>query len=684
MSVDSINDIIENCKKNNSIYQDDETNQNLLNHLDLEMDSNRLDNIKYLRFECPLFKDGISTYDIHQGSLGNCYLLAALSVLSKQPQYISRLFYHKGIEYGIVGVWFFYQGGWKLEMIDTRIPCIDSLPIFAYTEDEYWVMLLEKAWAKLHKSYYNTIGGSTNDVLHYLTGNFSITYDLVNDNDVDEMYETGELWKTLIKQYNRGNFITTGGLKETLIDTLDGEMDPNEIDNSVGGLVDNHAYSILDVKIVEDNKLIRLYNPWGHFEWTGDWSDKDTTNWSENMKIKLDYIDDNDGSFWMNWNDFYQHFCYLYISYVQENHSMVKYGEWEKYKTCGGYDSNWFFNPHYSLDMDTNGKVSINMSQKDTRQKGGGNWLYIILDIIQNPDNSLKQTLRENNILKSVHINNRTKSIELDVDITKGKIWLVPSLWEEGKMGEYWLLLSSATTFYVNQYQESENNSMKVSNEDMNCLICRKTVDLIKDKYTYKQIKWHYPECFTCSHCYLPMNQEDTQFYDIKLNSNGEYGGYCKTCYNQLYSEKCLYCQEPIHLDESYYNKDGGKLHLECKEKYVIEHSPKCNYCYNPIYPIENKYSGQYYTINNNETIHQECYQDYLNSNAEQCLVCHTNILGQYYTSKQGKFHINCLNDYYIMISPTCYICGNKIIRQQYYTITGNNNKLYCHIHCYS
>ena len=41
---------------------------------------------------------------------------------------------------------------------------------------------------------------------------------------------------------------------------------------------------------------------------------------------------------------------------------------------------------------------------------------------------------------------------------------------------------------------------------------------LIQDKYTYKQIKWHYPECFTCSHCYLPMNGGDTQFYDIKLS----------------------------------------------------------------------------------------------------------------------------------------------------------------------
>ena len=33
MSVDSINNIIEDCKKNNSIYQDNETNHNLLNHL---------------------------------------------------------------------------------------------------------------------------------------------------------------------------------------------------------------------------------------------------------------------------------------------------------------------------------------------------------------------------------------------------------------------------------------------------------------------------------------------------------------------------------------------------------------------------------------------------------------------------------------------------------------------------
>ena len=39
------------------------------------------------------------------------------------------------------------------------------------------------------------------------------------------------------------------------------------------GLVQGHAYTIQSVVKVDGFKMLRLRNPWGKFEWTGDWSD---------------------------------------------------------------------------------------------------------------------------------------------------------------------------------------------------------------------------------------------------------------------------------------------------------------------------------------------------------------------------------------------------------------------------
>jgi calpain-15 len=45
-------------------------------------------------------------------------------------------------------------------VVDDYIPCKDGRIVFSHAHDnELWVMLLEKAWAKIHGNYARIIGG---------------------------------------------------------------------------------------------------------------------------------------------------------------------------------------------------------------------------------------------------------------------------------------------------------------------------------------------------------------------------------------------------------------------------------------------------------------------------------------------------------------------------------------------
>ena len=54
------------------------------------------------------------------------------------------------------------------------------------------------------------------------------------------------------------------------------------------GIVQGHAYAILDVRQIDNEKLIKLKNPHGEHgvEWNGDWSDGDG-KWTKRFKTEL-------------------------------------------------------------------------------------------------------------------------------------------------------------------------------------------------------------------------------------------------------------------------------------------------------------------------------------------------------------------------------------------------------------
>ena len=115
--------------------------------------------------------EGIEPDDIKQGQLGDCYFLATLSAIAEFPWRIKHLFLTKKVnDYGIYCVKICHFGEWQAIVVDDCFPCDAQRPAFTRGNDnEIWVMILEKAWAKLFGSYERIEAGLTREALKSLT-----------------------------------------------------------------------------------------------------------------------------------------------------------------------------------------------------------------------------------------------------------------------------------------------------------------------------------------------------------------------------------------------------------------------------------------------------------------------------------------------------------------------------------
>lgn len=103
-----------------------------------------------------LFKDSISPNDIRQGTLGDCYFLCSLAALAEYKNLIERLFEYYDTDNGYFLVWICIDGFWKLIELDGYIPAVPTgdRPAFSHgDQEELWVILLEKAYAKAYGNY---------------------------------------------------------------------------------------------------------------------------------------------------------------------------------------------------------------------------------------------------------------------------------------------------------------------------------------------------------------------------------------------------------------------------------------------------------------------------------------------------------------------------------------------------
>lgn len=296
-----------------------------------------------------LFEGRIQPEDIAQGQLGDCWMMSALACMAEHPASIANNFVTK--EYNVRGKYTvrLYDGfdrKWRKITVDDYFPVHrlgfgdDPAPgsqlavktLFAQPNGrELWALLYEKAFAKMLGGYDKLDGGNllvafqafTGDPVFHLSredGGWRI-YDLVmkkkdkRENKIGlssrgkHMLSEKQMFKVLRKFIRRKAVIGAG---------TSGKDEGTK--TAKQGLVQGHAYSILDVRepkegsnlnpLAKKFRLVKLRNPWGSFEWSGPWS-QGSEEWAEHPRLAAKVLRDREtekGTFWMNFTDFTEHF----------------------------------------------------------------------------------------------------------------------------------------------------------------------------------------------------------------------------------------------------------------------------------------------------------------------------------------------------------------------------------------
>ncbi|KAL6118540.1 uncharacterized protein ACO6RY_03326 [Pungitius sinensis] len=298
-----------------------------------------------------LFVDGISTRDLHQGSLGNCWMVAAISCLASEPSLWKKVIPdHVGQDWnpkhpdqyaGIFHFRFWRLGRWTDVVVDDRLPVsADGVLLFcrSATPREFWSALLEKAYAKLNGCYEALEGGNTTEALIDFTGGVSEPLSLDREALAPHSHHRRAFFQTLAKAHERKALITCS------IRPAEGEAVESVMDC---GLVRGHAYGVTALRKVRLGEtapdwtsrlfMVRMRNPWGTTHWTGAWS-QGSQQWqqmsrAEREKTGLTVRDV--GEFWMDFEDFCHYFTDVVVCRLVERAPLWPGSHWREARCHG-------------------------------------------------------------------------------------------------------------------------------------------------------------------------------------------------------------------------------------------------------------------------------------------------------------------------------------------------------------
>ena len=463
----------------------------------------------------PVFLDeGASFNDVIQGAIGDCWFISALSILATDDKNLYHDVPKEILEKGaiddlttkelITGVYpklfhflarfglyvfrFFKNYGWIFVIIDDRLPCLsgdDETPqlVFAkcHKRQEFWVPLIEKAYAKIHGTYEALISGQIDDGLVDMTGLVSEKLKITDakGNFNQKLFGSKEkLWQRLYAELNNKSMLgcsIVGDGVESKVANEDGEFT---------GLYAGHAYSILDFLDIGEHKLVRIRNPWGSenpIEWTGPWADN-STELIENLDkinkaIKEKWKDEaelvekenDDGAFFMSFYDFIRIWHNLSISKnFPDRYTGYRFlSEWNE-KTSGGtpYSSDprlmtaYMKNPQFIVKITKPTHIFMSLGQEDGRIKSRGEIPFpynglihpLSLCVFKLEANEDRLEAFDGGRLINPPFIKNYRDVQVDIMLNEGKYAVVPSTKNEGLFGN----------FFLSIYFDCEKNAISI------------------------------------------------------------------------------------------------------------------------------------------------------------------------------------------------------------------------------
>jgi len=439
-------------------------------------------------------------------------------------------------------------------------------------------MLIEKAWAKLHGSYQAIIGGTAADALYCLTACKTNRVDFAEPEVARDLASNrGDvLWQNILDSFNRIDennavFVTVSGAKPAELGAHEG---------CASGLLSDHAYAMVEARNCQGHRLVKIQNPWGSYEWQGDWSD-DSPLWTESMKEEVNFVNADDGAFYMSFEDFFR--CYSEITVCEAGEVMFEKtcnGEWVSGEnSAGGAVKAVGLNPRYLL-QNTASKVTIVLEQTSLRQIGGASPLFMGFMICKDGGDKVPYggMIGHEIVYSSVMRTWRVIHFPIKLPPKQGPYIIVPHLEFPGIDMEFSLTVRSGSELMLRgiplpRPKTEAELAMSLPKIDMKmwllgCAFCGHprqdeicfATDNIKPIKRLGDTTFHVP-CFKCIKCKtVPPST-------TAVNEEGRVQGWCAACYESSKVQRCDQCNKPLGKTWARVKKSEkmAEVHPECK-----------------------------------------------------------------------------------------------------------------------
>jgi Calpain family cysteine protease len=204
--------------------------------------------------------DGYNISDIRQGQNGDCWFLAAVATLCSVQGVLDKICVARDEECGVYGFVFFRDGEWIWTVVDDNLYLQYSDFVGGYDprgelsrkfkeryqtgsdalyyascseQNETWLPLLEKAFAKAHGDYEATSGGLPGEAVEDLTGGVTTII------ETNKILSKQRLWKEMLNE------------KKEFLFAICSKSDAEASASQESGLTLQHAYSIMRAVEVE-------------------------------------------------------------------------------------------------------------------------------------------------------------------------------------------------------------------------------------------------------------------------------------------------------------------------------------------------------------------------------------------------------------------------------------------------